>query len=153
MMISAGLLVKLQSISISLLTIDGGHNETNLSCIGSASEMGIDLFGLVLVQAHESVQDVVACQGVILPTFVIWEVVLHWAGRQLLLEAINLVQEQNDGSLDKPPRIADRIEESESFLHTVDSLVFEQQLIVLGNGDKEKDRCDIFEAMDPLLTF
>lgn len=85
-------------------------------------------------------------------TFVIGEVVLHWADRQLLLESIDLVQEQDDRSLDEPSRIADRIEESKSLLHSVDCLIFEQELVVLGYGDKEEDCRDILETVDPLLS-
>lgn len=38
-------------------------------------------------------------------------------------------------------------------MHTVDGLVLEEELIVLGYGDEEKDGCDILKAMDPLLSF
>lgn len=54
------------------------------------------------------------------PTFVIREVVLHWAHRQLLLEAIDLVQEQDDTGLCEPPRVADAIKQGKCLLHTVD---------------------------------
>lgn len=78
------------------LTIDSRHNESNLRSVGSASEMGVDLFGLVLVETDESVQDVVTCEGVIISTFVVWEVVLHRTNGKLLLESIDLVQEQDN---------------------------------------------------------
>ncbi len=87
------------------------------------------------------------------PTFVVGEVVLHGAHGQLLLESIDLVQEQDDGGLDEPPRVADGVEQCESFLHTVDRLVFEQELVVLGDGDQEQNRGDVLEAVYPLLTF
>jgi hypothetical protein len=38
-------------------------------------------------------------------------------------------------------------------LHTVDSLIFEEELVVLGDGDKEENGGDILEAVNPLLTF
>jgi len=133
--------------------IDSGHNESYLGGVGSASEMGVDLFGLMLVQADESVEDVVASQGVIITTFVVREVVLHWADWQLLLESINLVQEQDYRGLDEPSRIADRVKKSKGLLHTIDGLVLKQKLVVLGNGNEEEDGCDILEAMDPLLSF
>lgn len=133
--------------------IDGGHHEADLGGVGGASEMGVDLLRLVLVQADESVQDVVAGQSVILASLVIREVVLHWAGWQLLLETIDFVQEQNYRGLDEPSGITDGIEKRESLLHAVDSLVLEQKLIVLGDGNKEEDGCDVLEAMDPLLSF
>jgi len=133
--------------------IDGGHNEADLGGVGGASEMRVDLLRLVLVQADESVQDVVASQSVILTALVIREVVLHWAGWELLLETIDLVQEQNYRGLDEPSGIADRIEKRKSLLHTIDSLILEQKLIVLGDGKEEKDGGDILEAVDPLLSF
>ena len=37
-------------------------------------------------------------------------------------------------------------------MHTVDSLIFEQKLVVLGNGNKEEDGGDVLEAVDPLLS-
>lgn len=86
-------------------------------------------------------------------TLVVGEVVLHGANGQLLLEAIDLVQEQNDRCLYKPPRVADGVEQSQCFLHAVDRLILEQQLVVLRDGHEEKDRRDILEAVYPLLSF
>lgn len=85
-------------------------------------------------------------------TLVIREVVLHWRHRQLLLEAINLVQEEDDTRLDEPARIADAVKQRKRFLHPVDGLVLKQQLVILADCDKEQDRGDIFEAMNPLLS-
>ena len=86
-------------------------------------------------------------------TFIVWEVILHGADGQLLLESVDLVQEQYYASLDEPSGIADAVEQGKSFLHSVHCFIFEQKLIVLGDGDEEEDCCDIFEAMDPLLSF
>jgi hypothetical protein len=97
--------------------------------------MGIDLFSLVLVQANEPVQDIVASRSVIISTLVIWEIVLHWADRELLLKSVNLVQEENYRCLDEPSRVANGVKQRKSFLHSVNSLVFEKQLIVFGYGD------------------
>lgn len=133
-------------------TIDRGHDESDLGGIGGTGEMGINLLRLVLVQADESVQDVVAGQGIVVSTFIVGEVVLHWADRKLLLETIDLVQEQNYRGLDEPSRVANRVEKGEGFLHTVDGLIFKQKLIVLGNSNEEKDGGDILEAVDPLLA-
>lgn len=134
------------------LTIDCGHDESNLHGIGSACEMCVDLLGLVLVERDESVQDVVACRSVVWAALVVWEVVLHGANWQLLLEPVDLVQEQNDRRLDEPPRVADGVEQCEGFLHTVDGLVLEQKLVVLGDGDEEEDGGDILKAVYPLLS-
>jgi hypothetical protein len=114
--------------------------------------MGINLFCLVLVQADESVQDVVTGRRVVVSTLVVGEVVLHRRHGELLLEAINLVQEQNYRGLREPPGVADRVEEGEGLLHAVHGLVFKEKLIVLRDGDQEENGGDILEAMDPLLT-
>ena len=114
--------------------------------------MGVDLLGLVLVERDESVENVVAGGGVVWATLVVGEVVLHGADGKLLLEPIDLVQEQDDGCLDEPSRVADGVEQCEGFLHTVDGLIFEQQLVVLGDGDKEQNGGDVLEAVDPLLA-
>lgn len=37
-------------------------------------------------------------------------------------------------------------------MHSVDGLVFEEELIVLGNSNQEEDGGDIFKAVDPLLS-
>jgi len=75
--------------------INGGHDEADLGGIGGTGEMCVNLLRLVLVQADESVQDVVAGLGVIISSFIIREIVLHWADWKLLLETIDLVQEQD----------------------------------------------------------
>lgn len=64
--------------------------------------MRVDLLGLVLVQADESVQDVVARRRIVITALVIGEVVLHRADWELLLESVDLVEEENDGRLDEP---------------------------------------------------
>lgn len=65
--------------------------------------MGINLLWLVLVQTDETTQDVVACRCIIVTTLVVGEVVLHGTDGELLLESVDLVQEENDRRLDKPP--------------------------------------------------
>src|SRR5690242_1277704 len=114
--------------------------------------MSVDLLCLMLVERDKSVENVVAGGSVVWATLVVGEVVLHGADGELLLEPIDLVQEQNDGCLDEPPRVADGVEQCEGFLHTVDGLVLEQQLVVLGDGDQEEDRGDVLKAVDPLLA-
>lgn len=113
--------------------------------------MCVDLLALMLVQADETVQNVVARRAVVVATFVVGEVILHRADRQLLLKPVDLVEEENDGCLDEPPRVADRIEEGKSLLHAIDRLVLEQQLVVLGDGDQEQNSSDVLEAVNPLL--
>lgn len=114
--------------------------------------MGVDLLGFVLVEADETVQDVVASSGVIWAAFVVREVILHRADGELLLESVDLVEEKDNAGLDKPSRVADTVEEGQSLLHTVDRLILEEQLVVFGNSNKEEDRSDVLEAVDPLLA-
>lgn len=140
--------------------------------------MGIDLLRIMLIQAHKPVQNIVTCGSIIgstcLPvrrtilgrirnkwasgkpgvrTFIIRKVILHWAHRQLLLEAIDLVEEQDDTRLCEPSRVANAVEKGKGLLHTVDGLVLEKKLIVFGDGDQEKNRGDVLEAVNPLLSF
>lgn len=133
-------------------TVYCSHDEADLHSVCGAGEMGVNLLCLVLVERDEAVQDVVARSSVVWAALVVGEVVLHGADRQLLLEAIDLVKEQDDGCLDEPPRVADGVEQCEGFLHTVDGLVLEQQLVVLGDGDKEENGGNVLEAVYPLLT-
>lgn len=37
-------------------------------------------------------------------------------------------------------------------MHTVDGLVFEEQLVILGDGDEEQNGGDVLEAVNPLLA-
>lgn len=84
-----------------ILTIDGGHDEAYLCSIGGTGEMSIYLFGLVLVQRHEAIQDVIACRRIVRSTFsnirtlvrpsvrpilvelafIVWKIILHRADR------------------------------------------------------------------------
>lgn len=84
-------------------TVDGSHDESDLHSIGGAGEMCVNLLGLVLVQADETVQDVVASSSVVGTALIVREVVLHGTDGQLLLESIDLVEEENDRCLDEPP--------------------------------------------------
>lgn len=86
-------------------------------------------------------------------TFIIREVVLHRTYGQLLSESINLVQEQNDTCLDEPSWVADGVEQRQCLLHTIDRLILEKQLIIFRDSDQKEDRSDVFETMDPLLSF
>lgn len=88
-------------------TVDCCHDKADLGGICGASKVRVNLLRLVLVQADESVQDVVARGRIIITTLVIGEVVLHRADRQLLLESVDLVEEENDGGLDEPSGVAD----------------------------------------------
>ena len=102
--------------SEALLTVYSCHDKPDLCGVGSTCEMGVYLFGLVLIEGNEPVQDVVASRGIIRTTlvniryllsfpvgsilvklaFIIREVVLHRTNRKLLLKSIDLVQKQDD---------------------------------------------------------
>lgn len=74
-----------------------------------------------------------------------------------------------DRGLDEPPRVANRVEESKSFLHTVlklpvregkykhsktyHALILVQHLIILAQTDQEHQSRYVFKAVNPLLTF
>lgn len=133
-------------------TVDGGHDEADLGGVGGAGEVGVDLLLLGLVQRDEAVEDVIASGSVVGATLIVGEVVLHGADGQLLLEAVDLVEEENDRGLNEPARVANRVEQGKGFLHAVDSLILEQQLVVLGDGDQEENGGDVLEAVNPLLT-
>ena len=134
--------------------------------------MGINLLRFVLVQGNKSVQDVVAGRSIIRSTFgnirtvkhpavvanlvqlafIIREIVLHGGHWEFLLKPVDLVQKQDDRGLDKPSGVADGVKEGESFLHSIDGLVFKEQLVVLGDGNEEKDGRDVLKAVNPFLT-
>ena len=107
---------------------------------------------------------------VVITTIVIREIILQRRPRQFFLEQIDLVQEENDGGLDEPARVTDGIEKSESLckrglerrlrkvntllaLHSVDGFILVEHLVILGQGDEENEGRDVFEAVDPFLTF
>lgn len=126
----------------------------NLLSVRGARIVGIDLLGCGgLVERDEAMEKVVACCIVVVASVVIWEVIAQGRMCQFLLEQIDLVQEEDDRGLDEPARVADGIEKSEGFLHSVDGFVFIEHLVVFGQGDEEHESRDIFEAMDPFLTF
>jgi len=79
--------------------VDGSHDESYLHGVRRAGEVRVDLLCGVLVEStgklsvseshtcacicrlysrYESVEDVIACCTVILATFIVREVVLHW---------------------------------------------------------------------------
>lgn len=111
-MIMSGNQISIQANNYGKLqhTVDRSHDESDLCRIRRTCEMCVDLFRLMLVQADKSVQDVIASRRIVIATLVVREIVLHRANGELLLESIDLVQEQDDGGLDKPSRVADRIE-------------------------------------------
>ena len=86
-------------------------------------------------------------------TFIIWEIILHWAYSQLFLEAVDLVQKQDDTRLCEPSGIANAIEKSECLLHTIDRFVLEKELVIFRDGNQEENGGDVLEAVYPFLSF
>lgn len=52
-------------------------------------------------------------------TNVVREIFPHWTSWEFLFEKINLVEEQDDGSVNKPLRVAYALEQHQRFLHLV----------------------------------
>lgn len=70
---------------------------------------------------------------------VLREVVDQGYFRQLLLEHVDLVQEENDRGAEEPSRVDHRLEQNERLLHAVLTVLLEQHLVVLAEGDTEDD--------------
>ena len=151
-------------------TVDCVHDESDLSRVRCTGKVCVDLLGLLLIKRNETVQDVVTSRAIVRApcrirqfswphihcvkavfTFVVREVVLHWAHWELLFEPIDLVEKQDDRGLDEPSGVADRVKERQSLLHPVHGLVFEEKLVVFRNSDQEEYRGHILEAMNPFL--
>lgn len=158
-------LVIIRSTGCATLTLD-------LLGIRGTGIVSIDLLrGCALVERDEAVEQVVACRIVVVTSLVIGEVVTHGRMRQLLRKQIDLVQKQNlcehvsreldvnsarewtyDRGLDKPSRVADRVEQSQSLLHTIYALILVEHLVILAERDQEHQRGYVLEAVDPLLS-
>ncbi|KAI3476293.1 hypothetical protein L1887_62130 [Cichorium endivia] len=132
--------------------VDRRHDKLDLGGVGGAGKVGVDGLGVALVEADESVDNVLARCIVVCATGVVAKVVGHGRDGELLLEEVDLVEEEDDGRLDEPARVADAIEQRERLLHAVDVFVFVEQLIVLGDGHEEDDGGDVFKAVDPLFA-
>lgn len=82
---------------INSLTINCRHDESNLSCVCSTSEVRIDILSVALVERNEAVEDIIASsilviatfsqsvhrmsswhQELTIHTFIVREVVFHW---------------------------------------------------------------------------
>ena len=83
---------------------------------------------------------------------VIGKVRCQWRSKQLLLEDIDFVEEEDDARPDEPAGVDNGIKQQQALHHTVLINGFEEHLVVLAEGDAEDDRRDVFEAMDPFLA-
>ena len=87
----------------------------------------------------------------ILLTFVFGEADGEGTLPDLLGEEVLLVEEEDDGGVDEPLVVADRVEELHALHHAVHLLVLGQDEVVAGEGHAEDDRGHALEAVDPLL--
>jgi len=84
---------------------------------------------------------------------VLREVLLHRNLLQLLLEQIPLVQEENEGCLCKPTRAENVLEDLDSLLHPVDTIILEETQIIIAQRRNEQHCRDVFETVNPFLSF
>lgn len=134
--------------------LDCAQDEFDLLRVRRASVVGVDLLrGCALVQGNKAVQQVIASSVIVVTSRIVGEVVTHWRMRQLLCEQVDLIQKQDNRRLDEPPRVANRVEQRQRFLHTIHALIFIKHLVILAQRDQEDERGDVFETVDPLFTF
>lgn len=131
--------------------IDSLHDETNLLGIGGTGVVCIDGLCFVLVKLDKPILKVGTGSLKIIPALIIVVVILDGHLVDLVLEEIDLVEEEDDGSLYEPPTIADRVKEGEGFDHSINVAILDQFLVVLAQGDQKDDCRDIFKAVDPLF--
>ena len=60
----------------------------------------------------------------------------------LLLKEVFLVQEENDGGVDEPLVVADRVEQLHGLHHSIHFFVLGEDEVVPAQGDTEDDRRD-----------
>jgi hypothetical protein len=99
--------------------IDGSHDKLDLGRVRGTGEMGIDLLCLGLVQGQKLLQKELAGSVIVRTPGIFRKVLFNGAGQQLVLEPINLVEKEDDGGLDKPAAVADRVKEGKGFLHSI----------------------------------
>ena len=81
------------------------------------------------------------------------EMPLNRTDSKFLLELVNFVEEQDNATFAKPFRTADTIKQCKCLLNSVYTFVFEERLIILGDGNEEEDCGHILKAVYPLLPF
>lgn len=73
--------------------------------------MSVDLLGIALIQADESLAEIIARLLEIGSALVIGEKVVYGRTFKFFSEQVDLVEEENDGSADEPARVADAVKE------------------------------------------
>jgi hypothetical protein len=131
---------------------DGVEYELNVLRVGGTRQVAIDLFGGRFILGDELCLDVLGGRVELVRPGVLGKTYGERRALDLVLEQILLVEEQNDGRVDEPLVVADRVEETQRLVHAVGRLVLVQDLVVLAERHAEDDRCDVLEAVDPLLA-
>lgn len=89
---------------------------------------------------------------IISPTFVLREADGEGTVSDLLGKQVLLVQEKDDGGIDEPLVVANRIKELHGLHHAVHFFVLGQDEVVSREGHTKDDGSHTFEAMDPLFA-
>ena len=84
-------------------------------------------------------------------TFVLWKTDGERTVPDLLGEEVFLVEEEDDGGVDEPLVVADRVEELHALHHAVHLLVLGEHEVVAAERHAEDDGRHALEAVDPLL--
>eukprot|EP00484_Ammonia_sp_Unknown_P030146 CAMPEP_0197029280 /NCGR_PEP_ID=MMETSP1384-20130603/8765_1 /TAXON_ID=29189 /ORGANISM="Ammonia sp." /LENGTH=217 /DNA_ID=CAMNT_0042458417 /DNA_START=453 /DNA_END=1103 /DNA_ORIENTATION=+ len=124
--------------------------------VRGARKVRIDLFVGVLVSFHvfrfneaQALIEEALVAAKVREAFIEWDLV----GFVLLLEEVALVEEQNEGGIREPARIANLVKEVQLLLHHDDALVLEQHFVVRRQRGDKDDGSHILKAMDPFLAF
>mmetsp|Transcript_17333 Transcript_17333/g.51777 ORF Transcript_17333/g.51777 Transcript_17333/m.51777 type:complete len:342 (+) Transcript_17333:168-1193(+) len=132
--------------------LHSGEDETDIIRIGSTCDVRIDVFLVCAVEVFKLCSDVLSGRFVVATTIIVGERNLKIMFLDLLLEQITLVQEENNRCACEPSTVADFVEQLQRFMHTVDSLIFIQSLVVLTEGHEENHSSHVLETMNPLLS-
>jgi hypothetical protein len=89
---------------------DSSHDKLDLLGISGTCKVGVDLLGSTCIESHKTLQEELASQFVLIPACEVREAIGQWALGQLFGKEVDLVQEQNNGRLNEPLGIADRVE-------------------------------------------
>ena len=72
--------------------------------------------------------DILGRLGVLVLALVVRKALAQTRARDLLLEQVFFVQEQNDRRVHEPLVVADRVEQAQRFVHTIRCLILDENL-------------------------
>jgi len=131
---------------------DGVEDEPNVVGVGCAREMGVHLLlVLALVEVLELHLNVGRRVLVRVRAFVLWKTDGERTVPDLLGEEVFLVEEEDNGGVDEPLVVADRVEELHALHHAVHLLVLGEHEVEPAERHAEDDGRHALEAVDPLL--